>query len=65
MIMFTEEIWMIDKKRIVGNLTPETYKDFVLNLERDNLNNLVKEDKKSMVAKIIRVYEEEKKNANS
>ena len=65
MIMFTEEIWMIDKKRIEGNLTPETYKDFVLNLERDNLNNLVKEDKKSMVAKIIRVYEEEKKNANS
>ena len=39
MIMFTEEIWMIDKKRIEGHLTPETYKDFVLNLERDNLNN--------------------------
>ena len=56
---------MIDKKRIEGNLTPETYKDFVLNLERDNLNNLVKEDKKSMVVMIIRVYEEEMMNANS
>mgnify|MGYP005747495267 FL=1 len=56
---------MIDKKNIEGNLTPEMYKDFILNLERDNLYNLVKEDKKSMVAKIIRVYEEEKKNANS
>ncbi len=56
---------MIDKKSIEGNLTPEKYKDFILNLERDNLQNLVKEDKKSMVAKIIRVYEEEKKNGNS
>ena len=56
---------MIDKKSIEGNLTPETYKDFVLKLERDNLNNLVKEDKKSMVSKIIREYEKEEKNANS
>ena len=56
---------MIDKKSIEGNLTPETYKDFVLKLEKDNLINLVKEDKKSMVTKIIRENEEEKKNANS
>lgn len=56
---------MIDKKSIEGNLTPEAYKDFIIQLERENLQNLVKEDKKSIVAKIIRVYEEEKKNGNS
>ena len=56
---------MIDKKIIEGNLTPETYKDFILKLERENLQNLVKEDKKSIVAKIIRIYEEVKKNGNS
>ena len=63
--MSMEETQMIDKKIIEGNLTPETYKDFILKLERENLQNLVKEDKKSIVAKIIRIYEEAKKNGNS
>ena len=56
---------MINKEALEGNLTPETYKDFILNLERENLQNVVKEDKKNMVAKIIRIYEEVKKNGNS
>ena len=55
---------MTDKK-IEGNLTPETYKDIILKLERDNLYNVDKENKKSMVDKIIKIYEEEKNNVNS
>ena len=46
------------------NLTPENYKDFILELEKENLQNINKEDKKSMVAKIVRKYEEAKKNEN-
>lgn len=46
------------------NLTPETFKDFILELEKENLQNINKEDKKNMVAKIIRTYEEAKKNEN-
>lgn len=45
-------------------LTVENFKDFVLELENNNLKNIEKEDKKSMVAKIIRTYEEAKKNGN-
>ena len=41
------------------------YKDYVLELERTNLKNIDKEEKKAMVAKIIRTYEEAKKNGNS
>lgn len=53
-------------KRIMGvELTPENYKDYVLELERTNLKNIDKEEKKAMVAKIIRTYEEAKKNGNS
>lgn len=45
-------------------LTVENFKDFVLEIENNNLKNIDKEDKKSMVAKIIRTYEEAKKNGN-
>lgn len=45
-------------------LTVENFKDFVLELENNNLKNIEKEDKKSMVAKIIRIYEEAKKDGN-
>lgn len=55
---------MTDEKLIGKNMTPENFKDFVLELERDNLKNLNKEDKKSMVSKIIRIYEEGKKSDN-
>lgn len=65
MNMFMEEIWMSDKKIIEVELTPENYKDYVLELERTNLKNIDKEEKKAMVAKIIRTYEEAKKNGNS
>lgn len=54
---------MIDKK-FTGNLTPESFKDYVLELERINLHNLDKEDKKNMVSKIMRTFEEAKKNGN-
>jgi hypothetical protein len=45
-------------------LTEEDFKDYILELESNNLKNIEKEDKKSMVAKIIRMYEEAKKNGN-
>lgn len=54
---------MIDKK-FSGNLTPEAFKDFVLDLERTNLHNIDKEEKKVMVSKIMRNYEEAKKDGN-
>lgn len=54
---------MIDK--FDGNtLTPENFKNYVLKIEEDNLKNIDKEDRKSMVAKIIRTYEEAKKDGN-
>ncbi len=55
---------MIEEKLNANNMSPENFKDFVLKLERDNLKNLNKEDKKSMVSKIIRTYEEGKKSDN-
>ena len=45
-------------------LTPQNFKDYVLSLEKNNLKNIQKEDKKNMVAKIIRAYEQAKKNDN-
>ena len=45
-------------------LTPENFKDYVMELENNNLKNIAKEDKKNMVAKIIRTYEEAKKDGN-
>ena len=42
----------------------ENFKEYVLNHERDNLKNINKEDKKAMVSKIIRTYEEGKKDGN-
>ncbi len=56
---------MIDIKEISGGkLTAEGFKDFVLELERENLRNIDKEDKKQMVSKIVRNYEEAKKSDN-
>lgn len=57
---------MINIKDISGdNLTVETFKEFVLELERDNLKKLEKDDKKQMVSKIMRTFEEAKKNDNN
>ena len=55
---------MIDKKIVGENLTVESFKDYILEMEKDNLKNLTREDKKQMVAKIVRTYEEAKKNDN-
>ena len=56
---------MIDIKEISGGkLTAEGFKDFVLELERENLRNIDKEDKKQMVSKRVRNYEEAKKSDN-
>lgn len=56
---------MIDIKEISGGkLTAAGFKDFVLELERENLRNIDKEDKKQMVSKIVRNYEEAKKSDN-
>lgn len=54
---------MIDKFT-AETLTVENFKEFVLEIESKNLKNIEKEDKKSMVSKIIRTYEEAKKNGN-
>ena len=54
---------MIDKFNS-DTLTVDSFKDYVLKLEENNLKNIIKEDKKSMVAKIIRTYEEAKKDGN-
>ena len=56
-------IWMIDKK-FTGELTIENFKNFILELEKENLLNLSQDDKKQMVAKIMREYEEAKKSGN-
>ena len=56
-------IWMIDKK-FSGELTIENFKNFILELEKENLLNLSQDDKKQMVAKIMREYEEAKKSGN-
>lgn len=47
-----------------GELTVENFKNFILELERENLLNLSREDKKQMVAKIMRLYEEAKRRGN-
>ena len=38
---------MIDKRFEGSKLTPEAFKDFVLDLEKKNLANINKEDRKS------------------
>ena len=55
---------MSDKPVFTEELTPENFKEFILNLERENLKNLFKEDKKVMVSRIIKAYEEAAKNDN-
>ncbi len=63
--MCMEGNWMSDIKNISGdNLTVENFKDFILELERTNLRNLDREDKKQMAAKILRNYEEAIKDDN-
>ena len=48
-------------KFTASELTVENFKDFLLEIENNNLKNIDREDKKSMVAKIIRSYEEAKR----
>ena len=59
-----ELIKLVDSSITKENITVDSFKDFVLELERNNLKNISKEDKKTMVAKIIRTYEEAKKDGN-
>lgn len=40
------------------------FKEKILELEKENISTINKSDDKQMVAKIIRVYEEMKKNDN-
>ena len=47
---------MIDKFT-EENLTEENFKDYILEIEAANLKKIEKEDKKNMVAKIIRAFE--------
>ena len=54
---------MTDKK-FEGSLTPENFKDFILDLEKENLKKIEKDDKKVMFSKIMRNYEEAKRNDN-
>ena len=61
--MFMEETLKIDKFNDKP-LTAENFKDFVLELENKNLKNINKDDKKTMVSRIIRTYEEAKKHGN-
>lgn len=57
---------MIKLENVSGeNLTIENFKEFVLALERENLKKLEKEDKKQMVSKIMRTFEEAKENDNN
>ena len=55
---------MTDKKFEGKELTPQNFKDYILELEKNNLKNIDKDDKKNMVAKIVRTYEEAKQNDN-
>ena len=53
---------MIKLEDISGEkLTVDNFKEFVLEIERENLKKLEKEDKKQMVSKIMRTFEEAKK----
>lgn len=40
------------------------FKDQILNMEKENIANINKVDDKQMVAKIIHIFEETKKNDN-
>lgn len=54
----------MNDKKFEGPLTPEAFKDFVLGLEKENLKKIEKDDKKVMVSRIMRNYEEAKRNDN-
>ena len=62
--MFMEEIWMPDLK-FEGVLTPESFAEYIIGLEKNNLRTIEKEDKNLMVAKIIRSFEDAKKKEDS
>lgn len=54
---------MTDIKKFSGDvLSPETYKEHILKLERENLRDLDKKDKKQMVSLIVKHFEEARKN---
>lgn len=55
---------MTNDKMKKSECTVDNFKEFILELERDNLKKLTKDDKKVMVAKIIRKYEEAQNNDN-
>lgn len=50
----------------MSNLTEKQtkFKDQILSMEKENIANISKADDKQMVAKIIRIFEEAKKNDN-
>ena len=57
---------MSDKKdnKFTKELTIENFKNYILDLERENIRDISKEDKPRMVQRIIKAYEEAKKNDN-
>lgn len=55
---------MNDKKKFDQKLTVENFKEYILEIERDNLKSINKEDKNEMVTRIVKAYEEAKKNDN-
>ena len=57
---------MSDKRdtKFTKELTVENFKNYILDLERENIRDISKEDKPRMVQRIIKAYEEAKKNDN-
>ena len=45
-------------------LTEENFKEFILEIEKENLKNIIKDDKKVIVSRIVQSYEEARKNDN-
>lgn len=45
-------------------LTEENFKDYILEIEKANLRNIVKDDKNVIVTRIVQAYEEARKNDN-
>jgi hypothetical protein len=51
-------------KKLDDDLTVENFKEYILEIEKENSKRLIKDDQKQMVAGIIRNYEEAEKNDN-
>ena len=62
MNMYMGVRWMSDK--FDKELTEENFKDYILEIEKANLRNIVKDDKNVIVARIVQAYEEARKNDN-